>query len=163
MGSRERRWKGPSFAPGASARKRVVVEGGDGAERWILARALHEAGFDVVRCGGPAENGGPCPLVAGRGCDAVERADGVVNLLGLRSPDGEEILRAVRAAAPHAGIVAQVTPFDRERLAPLLADCECYVVSPRATADALTSTVVRATSPARSAAPGRAVGDTELD
>ena len=135
MGCRERRWNGPSFPASAAGRKRVVIEGGDGAERWLLARAFAEAGFDVARRAGPIENGGPCPLVAGRGCDAVESADAVVNLLGLRSRACEDVLRAVREVAPRAALVAQATAVDRGASEPVLAETACAVVSPRAPAE----------------------------
>lgn len=134
MGCRVRRWKGPSFPASAAGRKRVVIEGGDGAERWLLARAFTEAGYDVARCAGPIENGGPCPLVAGRGCDAVESADAVVNLLGLRTAACEDVLRAVREVAPHTHLVAQATAIDRDVLEPVLTETVCSVVSPRASA-----------------------------
>lgn len=144
MRARERRSKGPSSPQATTMRERVVVEGGDGAEQWIIARAIEKGGFDVARCGRPTEIGGRCPLLTGRSCNAIKSADVVVNLLGIRSRDGEDILRAVRAAAPNVGIVTQATALDCERHSALLAECACTVVSPRASASEITSAVLRA-------------------
>ena len=137
MHPRQRRWKSPSFPSSASKPTRAVVEGADGAERWLVARALEDAGFDVATCDGPIEQSGPCPLVAGRGCSALESADVVVNLLGLRKPLVQEIVQAVRAAAPEIGIVAEGSSYDTERLAALQSDCVCAVVSPLASAQSV--------------------------
>lgn len=142
MLARPRRWKSPSFPLSASKPTRAVVEGSDGAERWLVTRALEEAGFDVVTCDGPIEQNGPCPLVAGRGCAALDGADVVINLLGLRSPAVQDIVRAIRAAAPSMGIVAQASPYELEQLAPLLRECGCSVISPLASTRTVVTTAV---------------------
>lgn len=130
MSPLERRWVGPSFGRATDHRTRIVVEGGDPAERWIIVQALEDVGFTVAACRGPLEEGGPCPLVLGHGCPAVEAADAVVNLLGVRSDHGADVLRAVRGAAPAATIVAVATPHDSETAADLLDECRCEPVTP---------------------------------
>jgi hypothetical protein len=132
MRTRQRRWKSPSFPVAEGRPARAVIEGVDGAERWLVARALEEVGFEVLTCNGPVEQQGPCPLVAGRGCSAVEDADVVVNLLGLRHPSTQEIVTAIRAARPDIGIVAQASAYDVTHLSELLRDTGCTVVSPLA-------------------------------
>jgi len=81
---------------------------------------LEKTGHPVVVCHGPDQRA-LCPLLAGRGCDMVDKAHGIVFLLDLDRPQHRAILDryrdVVRADVP---ITAVVKPGQKERYAAIL-------------------------------------------
>ena len=82
-----------------------VIPGGDGEfDRSFLERSGH----DVVVCHGP-DHGELCPLLAGTGCDKVDRAHGIVFALDLDVEQHRAILQrytgrhTARSADPRSG------------------------------------------------------------
>jgi hypothetical protein len=100
---------GPTPTPRDPARKRILVESEDRAERWAIESILRDSGFDVVACGGPhVLKGGTCPLVATGSCSALEGADAVFFRLNLPDSANEAVLRQLKRTAQTKPIVVEV-------------------------------------------------------
>lgn len=84
--------------PYRGPRRRVLLEAGDPGLRLTATGVLEAAGFHITTCPGPAA-GTPCPLLSGRACGLVGRADLVVH--ALRGPLGQVVLE--RLPAPGQG------------------------------------------------------------
>lgn len=93
--------------PARRGRSRILLENPDGAELWVHADILREAGYDVASCSGPrTENGRGqtvCPLVSGEGCPLAAGADVVVST--TRLTDSREIIATLRAGGSPAVLV----------------------------------------------------------
>ena len=77
---------------------------------------LERTGHDVVVCHGP-EHGELCPLLAGLGCESVDRAHGIVFALDLDRAHHRAILQRYREAArPEVPIRAVVQPGQRNEV-----------------------------------------------
>jgi len=97
-------WTGPADG------RRVLIEEDDGELRKAMASALHEAGFQTAECAGPGTHGERrCPLVDGHGCDAVDRADAVLQVFVPSDEAMHEVRQAIHAHDPDKPI-AVITP-----------------------------------------------------
>jgi hypothetical protein len=108
----------------------IDVSPGAGAEfdRSFLEREGHE----VLMCHGPAR-GATCPLLAGTGCELVDRAHGIIFVLDLDRPQHRWILERYRQVTlPSVPIRAVVRPGQRQQYADLLADFEVWEHEPNA-------------------------------
>ncbi|MCB1017048.1 MAG: hypothetical protein KDB10_18310 [Acidimicrobiales bacterium] len=130
------RWQGPPAA------KRVLVEEEDAELRSAMGAALRAAGYRTAECAGPGWHGdGRCPMVESDGCDAVDTADAVLQVLVA----SDEPMREVRA-----------TLHDERPALPVV------VFAPRATVErdpGLAEGATVATGPLSRAAVVRAVED----
>lgn len=141
MVRRKQRWDGPACPEPEGPGARVVVECADGAEGWIVARALQRAGHAVATCTGPDRHAGPCPLVDGRGCPAAEGAEVVVNLLGIGSTEVQQVMATVHEVNPGAAFVVRVAPADASRVSWLVEGCPSTLVPPHTSTDAIVDAV----------------------
>jgi hypothetical protein len=108
----------------------IDITPGSGAEfdRSFLQRTGHE----VMVCHGP-DDGDVCPLLAGTGCDLVERAHGIVFALDLDRDQHRAILQRYHdVTRPEVPIRAVVRPGQRERYADLLDSFEVWEHEPTA-------------------------------
>lgn len=69
------------------------------------ADSLRRAGFDVEQCSGPTR--GPCPVLNGRPCAWVDRADVLVYDVWAtgESEDGQRLIEELRALHPEVPVV----------------------------------------------------------
>lgn len=132
-------------------RPRVVIESRREAAAQAQAAALAEAGLDPVICSGPEGHGEGCPLLEGRPCDLVERADAVVYDLDLEVLEDRQVLRALGARHPSLPIVTERSTAEARRFSPDLG--HCTVVVPFS-ATHTTDAVVAALADVRGTAPG---------
>jgi hypothetical protein len=84
---------------------RILVEACEWAERAHLAQLLGAAGYRTATCPGPEGADRKCPLSAGSGCPAVERADAVVHLLRHSDPRNRHVLISLRERHPELPVV----------------------------------------------------------
>lgn len=97
-------WEGPESG------RPVLIEEQDPELRSAMAAALRDAGFRTAECAGPGAHGeGRCPLVEGHGCDAVDRADAVVQVLVPSDEALNRVRAAIRAHNPEL-VVAVMAP-----------------------------------------------------
>jgi hypothetical protein len=93
---------------------------------------LERTGHDVVVCHGP-ERDAVCPLLAGAGCEKVDRAHGIVFVFDLDEPRHRAILRRYRALIrPEVPIRAVVRPGQGSKYADLLAEVAVWEHEPTA-------------------------------
>jgi hypothetical protein len=106
-----------------------VTPGSDGEfDRSFLERNGH----DVVVCHGPGD-GELCPLLAGTGCDKVDRAHGIVFALDLDLEQHRAILRRYRdVTRPEVPIRAVVPAGQRGKYGDLLGEVEVWEQQPTA-------------------------------
>jgi hypothetical protein len=91
---------------------------------------LERTGHEVVVCHGP-EHGEPCPLLAGTGCDLVDRAHGIVFALDLDQDQHRAILRRYHEVTrPEVPIRAVVRPGQREKYADQIGDFDVWEHEP---------------------------------
>jgi hypothetical protein len=91
---------------------------------------LERTGHDVVVCHGP-EHGELCPLLAGTGCEKVDRAHGIVFALDLDRAQHRAILQRYREITrPELPIRAVVRPGQRTKYADLLAAFDVWEHEP---------------------------------
>jgi hypothetical protein len=91
---------------------------------------LERTGHEVVVCHGPGHEG-LCRLLAGTGCDMVERAHGIVFSLDLDNEQHRAILRRYHEVTrPEVPIRAVVQPGQREKYADQLAGCDLWEQEP---------------------------------
>jgi hypothetical protein len=91
---------------------------------------LERTGHDVVICHGP-EEGGLCPLLAGTGCEMVDRAHGIVFALDLDDDQHRAILQRYHdVTRPEVPIRAVVRPEQRTKYADLLESFEVWEHQP---------------------------------
>jgi hypothetical protein len=91
---------------------------------------LERTGHDVIVCHGP-EHGELCPLLAGTGCDLVDRAHGIVFALDLDRDQHRAILqRYHEVTRPEVPIRAVVRPGQREKYADILGPIEVWEHEP---------------------------------
>ena len=106
----------------------IDITPGSGAE--FDRSFLQRTGHDVVLCHGP-DDGQLCPLLAGTGCELVERAHGIVFALDLDQDQHRAILqRYHEVTRPEVPIRAVVHPGQRERYADLLGSFEVWEHEP---------------------------------
>jgi len=104
----------------------VTPGSGEEFERSFLERTGHE----VVVCHGP-EHGVVCPLLAGTGCEKVDRAHGIVFALDLDRPQHQAILQRYHdVTPPEVPIRAVVRPGQRSKYADLLETLEVWEHEP---------------------------------
>jgi hypothetical protein len=90
----------PEFS-GTGSGRRVLIEEEDSVLRRAMAGALTEAGFETAECAGPGAHGdGRCPLVEGQGCDAVDHADAVLQVVVASDEQMKEVREAIREHDP---------------------------------------------------------------
>lgn len=130
----------PTFEPGG--RPHVLVEATEWANREVLVKHLHEAGYAVVGCAGPEGTDGRCALVATGECESARSADVIVQSLRHTDPRNREVLETLRRHYPETPIVVEVpTP----RVEQFAEDFDgCHVVPYPATLSQLTHAVERA-------------------
>jgi len=87
---------------------------------------LERQDVDVVRCGGPHAPGA-CPLLRGKACGKIVKADGILFQLNLERPDHRQILKTYSEILD-IPIRAVVSEVDRDRYRALLTEVE--VVTP---------------------------------
>ena len=92
-------WTGPAGA------KRVLVEEDDTELRHAMAEALRRAGYQTAECGGPGHHEGDCPLVTGAGCEAVDGADAVLQVLVTSDEPMHEVRAALTGHDPDLPVV----------------------------------------------------------
>ena len=108
----------------------VDIEAGDGAN--FDQQFLEKIGHRVVVCHGPDDKS-LCPLLAGRGCDWVTDAHGIVFVLDLDRPQHRAILGRYRdVVRPEVPIRAVVRPGQKERYAAVLDRVEVWEHEPTA-------------------------------
>ena len=91
---------------------------------------LERTGHDVVVCHGP-EHRELCPLLAGTGCDMVDRAHGIVFALDLDRAQHRAILQRYRdVTRPEVPIQVVVRPGQRAKYADLLTEFEAWEHEP---------------------------------
>ena len=91
---------------------------------------LERTGHDVVVCHGP-EHRELCPLLAGTGCDMVDRAHGIVFALDLDHAQHRAILQRYRdVTRPEVPIRVVVRPGQRAKYADLLTEFEAWEHEP---------------------------------
>ncbi len=91
---------------------------------------LERTGHDVVMCHGP-EHDELCPLLAGTGCDMVDRAHGIVFALDLDIAQHRAILQRYRdVTRPEVPIRVVVRPGQRASYADLLTEFEVWEHEP---------------------------------
>jgi hypothetical protein len=91
---------------------------------------LERTGHDVVVCHGP-EHGELCPLLAGTGCDMVDRAHGIVFALDLDRAQHRAILQRYRdVTRPEVPIRVVVRPGQRAKYADLLTEFDAWEHEP---------------------------------
>jgi hypothetical protein len=91
---------------------------------------LERTGHDVVVCHGP-EHGELCPLLAGTGCEKVDRAHGIVFALDLDRAQHRAILQRYREITrPELPIRAVVRPGQRTKYVDLLAAFDVWEHEP---------------------------------
>jgi len=109
-------WTGP---PGG---RRVLIEEQDASLRFAMAAALQDAGFRTAECAGPGSHGERrCPLVEGHGCDAVDRADAVLEVFVPSDRPLTEVRHAIHDHAPDTPVVVISPPGAARRNPDLLA------------------------------------------
>lgn len=138
-----RSWNAGRWTDGAHDRPRVLVEHADGAMRWAAERVLRRHGYDVAVCGGPDDNGGPCPLVVRGDCELVEGADVIVNCFDLDERRNRDVVSSLHDVTSETAVVLSV-PRYQAAAHPELAD-GCEVVPPVLTTEDLLDNVRRAT------------------
>ena len=101
-----------------SGRRTALFEGNDGAEAVAVARVLDRLDVDTMWCPGPGTGHGPrCALVETGHCDLLEKADFVVNDLGVTDDRRAAVAHAVDEAVHGDKHVAVVAPWqDAESL-----------------------------------------------
>jgi hypothetical protein len=87
---------------------------------------LERQDVDVVRCGGP-HTPGDCPLLEGKACGKIVKADGILFQLNLERSDHRQILKTYSETLD-IPVRAVVSEADRDRYRDLLAEVE--VVTP---------------------------------
>lgn len=87
---------------------------------WLVRQEV-----DVVRCRGPHAPGA-CPLLQGKPCGKIARADGILFQLSLDREDHREILQTY-ARTLDVPVRAVVSEADKAKYAELLAEVEVVV------------------------------------
>jgi hypothetical protein len=92
------------------------------------ADSLRRLGYDVLQCAGPAT--GPCPIMAGRPCEWVDRADVLVyDVWATGEPGGaRQLIEQLRDLHPQVPIVLSAPGLElswvetegRHRVTPLV-------------------------------------------
>jgi hypothetical protein len=110
-------WSGPADG------RRVLIEEDDGELRRAMAEALRDAGFQTAECAGPGTHGERrCPLVEGHGCDAVDRADAVLQVFVPSDAAMREVREAIAVHDPDKPIAVIAPALTAARHADQLAD-----------------------------------------
>jgi hypothetical protein len=113
-------------------RPTILIDVSPGADGEYDRSFLERQGHEVLMCHGPGHDE-TCPLLAGVGCDLVDRAHGIVFDLDLERPQHQRILRRYReVTAPHVPIRVVVRPGQMETYAELLAGFEVWEHEPTA-------------------------------
>ena len=109
-------WTGPPEG------RPVLIEEQDSALRSAMAEALRDAGFQTAECAGPGSHGERrCPLVEGHGCDAVDRADVVLEVFVPSDRPLTDVRHAIVDHAPDTPVVVISPPGAAKRHPDLLA------------------------------------------
>jgi hypothetical protein len=91
---------------------------------------FERTGHEVLVCHGP-DHGELCPLLAGTGCDLVDRAHGIVFALDLDDDQHRAILRRYQdVTRPEVPIRVVVRPGQREKYPDELADVDAWEHEP---------------------------------
>jgi hypothetical protein len=138
-----RSWSAGQWTDGEHRRPRVLVEHADGAMRWAAERVLRRAGYDVAGCGGPDENGGPCPLVERGDCALVDGADVIVNGFDLDQKRNRDVVSSLHDVTGDTAIVLSIPRYQAAAHPDLTEGC--HVVRPVLSAEDLLENVQRAT------------------
>ena len=110
----------------------ILIDVAPGAGEKFDRSFLERTGHEVVVCHGP-DHGELCPLLAGTGCDLVDRAHGIVFALDLDRPQHRAIVERYREVTrPEVPIRAVVRPGQRDRYADLLSGFEVWEHEPNA-------------------------------
>ena len=113
-------------------RSRILVDVSAGGEVLLDLEVMRGSGHEVVVCHGPGPNT-LCPLLAGRGCEMLEEADGVVYQFDLDRPQHRDILAAYKEALPEdIPIRVAVVAGQEARYEELLHGVQVWTHSPSA-------------------------------
>jgi hypothetical protein len=108
----------------------ILIDVSPGAGGEFDRSFLERTGHEVVVCHGP-DHGELCPLLAGTGCELVERAHGIVFALDLDQEQHRAILqRYHEVTRPEVPIRAVVHPGQRARYADLLGAVDVWEHEP---------------------------------
>ena len=125
-----KQWKG--VAPMTEKLGLILLDVTPGSDGEFDRSFLERSGHEVVVCHGP-EHDELCPLLAGTGCDKVDRAHGIVFALDLDQAQHREILQRYRdVTRPEVPIRAVVQPGQRGKYADLLGEVEVWEHEPTA-------------------------------
>jgi len=95
----------------------ILIDVSLGREGEFDQSFLERTGHEAVVCHGP-EHGERCPLLAGTGCNLVDRAHGIVFALDLDQNQHRAILKRYREVTrPEVPIRVVVRPGQREKYA----------------------------------------------
>lgn len=93
-------WAGPDGA------KQVLIEEEDAELRHAMGEALRRAGYRTAECEGPSHHHrGDCPLVTGTGCQAVDGADAVIQVLVTSDEPMNQVRGALTGHHPALPVV----------------------------------------------------------
>jgi hypothetical protein len=110
-------WSGPPAGP------RVLVEEEDASIRSAIVDALHDAGFQAAECAGPGhDHERRCPMVDGRGCDAVDHAAIVLQRFAPSDEALAEVRAAIAEGSPDTPVVVCSPPLTRRSVVVAVAE-----------------------------------------
>ena len=110
----------------------ILIDVSAGAAGEFDASFLERTGHEVLVCHGP-EHGGLCPLLAGTGCDNVDKAHGVIFALDLDNAQHRAILRRYgKITRPDVPIRVVVRPGQRAKYADVVEAFEVWEHEPTA-------------------------------
>jgi hypothetical protein len=108
----------------------VLIDVSPGSDGDFDRSFLERCGHEVVVCHGP-DRGTLCPLLAGTGCELVDRAHGIVFALDLDLEQHRAILqRYGQVTGEEVPIRAVVRPGQREKYSDLLGAFEVWEHEP---------------------------------
>lgn len=110
----------------------ILIDVSTGAAGEFDRSFVERTGHEVLVCHGP-EHRGVCPLLAGTGCDKVDKAHGIIFALDLDDAQHRAILRRYgKITRPDVPIRVVVRPGQRAKYADVVEDFEVWEHEPTA-------------------------------